>query len=266
MGKEKSWGIKRNAKHIVRSAARGVRDRYAPKGKFNYQNIMSDVMMLKALVNVEKKRFNYNPLAAGALGQINVNASGHLCEDVTPIMAQGTGEAQRVGNSLKIHGLFAKIQFRNGFAQTARVRFIVELISVKGDPYTSMSAFVADYLQVNAFVSAYNMVGIYDWYSPRDPQNMTKFRRLVYKKVTMGGDTVSGQAQQAECTLKCKPGLHLKWNEDTDSTPGNGQLILLIRADRGNYGALSTLTGVSDIVAGSGYDVDRNIQYYLVDN
>ena len=168
-----------------------------------------------------------------------MNASGHFCEDITPTLTQGTGEAYRIGNSIKIHAMYGKIQMRNTNAQTAQVRFIVEIIRVKGDPYTSMSTFVADYLAGNPFIGAYNAATVYDWYSPRNTQNMTKFQRILYKRVTMKADSVSGQNQQAECTLKIRPNMHLKWENDLLTTPNNGQLILLIRCDRGNYGAVS---------------------------
>lgn len=262
--------VKGYVKHQAKRGYKYLKKRYYDKeaGTVNMRTILSDVAMLKGIINVEKKRWNYLPASAGALGQVNGNGSGHICEDVTPTLSQGVGEAYRIGNSVKISGIYGKLQMRNGGSQTAPVRFIVELISVKGDPYTSMTTFISDYLQANAFVSTYSAVSIYDWFSPRNQQNMKKFKRLVYKVVTMKPDSVSGQNQQAECTLKCKPNLHLKWEADANTTPNLGQIILLVRCDRGNYspGTVSTLSGISDTAVSTGYAFDRNLQFYIIDN
>lgn len=86
--------------------AKGVRGRYDPTraGAKSLLNMYKDIQMVKARLNVEKKLIDRD-VVTGSVGNVNNNAEGSMKLDVTPIISQGVGEANRVGNSLKLTGM-----------------------------------------------------------------------------------------------------------------------------------------------------------------
>ena len=78
--------IRKGVKKTAQKVGKAVKGRYF-KGKGytkpRYSNIVSDVMLLKKMVNAEKKRLPGN--WSGVVGQVSgATGSGHLLLDVTP--------------------------------------------------------------------------------------------------------------------------------------------------------------------------------------
>ena len=184
-------GFKHTAKQIASAVQKATTDRYIHRDTkaFRIDALARDVLALRKFVmentNAEKKRYQFMPNTNALVGQVNINASGHFIEDITPVINQGTTEGSRVGNSVKMSGTFGRIVLRNNASpgQTAPVRFRHYIISVKGDPYTSMSNLLADFLSPNRYLQSYNSVDIYDFNSERNPQNMSKFKVLRNKVI-----------------------------------------------------------------------------------
>lgn len=103
-------------KKQVRRAGKAIKKRYVAKGgNLKVGQIAKDVMMLKRLVNAEKKRTTLGSTsfeAAHFTGQVNGNSSGHRIVDISPsAINQGNGYNERNGNSIKLHSLVIKGQF-----------------------------------------------------------------------------------------------------------------------------------------------------------
>lgn len=104
---------KKFVKRVVKRAGRALKKRYF-KGKGygnpNVGQIASDVMMLKKLVNAEKKHTTIQVNGIG-LGQVNVNAAGFYAVDLTPVPSAGVSEIQRTGTSIKLVSSHMRFQF-----------------------------------------------------------------------------------------------------------------------------------------------------------
>ena len=91
--------------------SKGVKGRYIRPGfTKGMGNLIKDVEMIKSRLNVEKK-YNDVDVLTHSVGQVFVATDGAYNQDVTPIISQGVGENQRVGNSLKLTGMTFPIQF-----------------------------------------------------------------------------------------------------------------------------------------------------------
>ena len=100
-------GLKNKAKkYMGKQIKRGVafaKKRYTTKGKANVGAIVKDVMMLKRMINVEKKRVDNSLLVPASFGaSAGAGVSGYYATIITPSIAQGLTGATRNGNSLKI--------------------------------------------------------------------------------------------------------------------------------------------------------------------
>jgi len=107
-----SWA-KKKARQATKAAGKRYGVSYGRRGVRASKNSMSkiakDVMMIKASLNVEKKYIDSGEVIKGGVGQVDVNAQGYLPLDLTPILSQGVGESQRVGNSVKMTGIVLKM-------------------------------------------------------------------------------------------------------------------------------------------------------------
>lgn len=267
-------GIKYTAKKLAQGAARTLRRRYLTEKKtVNVDKLALDVMLLKGLINVEKKKFIYTPSASALCGQSQGNNPGYFAEEITPVLPQGVGDQQRIGNSVKLFSAFYKLNFRNGTGgvgtQSAPVKLKWYLIEVKGEIKTPV-ALVQDLFLPNQWLLAYNpLTPIYDTNSYMNP--LTKSKYKIHRSGTkmISGDTVANQSQQRSLNIKMKyNNYHVKYSADGSNVVESGQLILVVLSSRGNSdpAVVSTLTGVIDTAVSTGMLVDRSYLSYIIDN
>lgn len=242
---------------------------YKKSKKPTYKSsLVKDVLMLKRLINVEKKRLIIAPEIAGVLGQTFNDSSCHYINDITPRMLQGTGEGERIGNSYKLTSSYFKINFRNNGTQTARVKVKWYVVKVKG-VFQSMDEIISGLFMPNEWILRYNTgVKIFDTNSMRNTEFMSSYQILRSGTTYVAPDTVAGQNQQKQITIGMKyKDYHIRYNNDLAPSPNDGQLVFIAMADRGNAGTVNSgLVGVIDSQTGSGFYVDSTYQHYIVDN
>ena len=257
--------IKRKARKAVRKVGQAVKKRYTNKrGGTRMGRLAKDVMYLKSVLNPEKKRFQfYNP--DNLIGQVNGNTDGGFFTDVTPIPSQGITYDTRNGASIKLHSTMWHFQFTQQVGVVADIKLILEIFSIKGDPYTGFTFRNERYLP-NPFISG---ADIRDYNCQINADNFMKGKLVARRKITIRQDEVSSVKNLVDVKIPILynkgQGHHIRFNKDT-TTVESGQLCMVIRADRGNIGAVSTLSGIPDVGLNTGVNMAFNCINYYYDN
>jgi len=262
-------GIKYTAKKLLNAGMRSIRRRYVSKKQtLNYGTLAADVLAMKTLMNVEKKRVENIPSESALIGQVYGNGPAYFAENFAPVQAQGVQEGQRIGNSVKLISSFIKLNFRNGAQQDAPVYFKWFIVETKGTPTTATTV-ATDLFKPNQWLEKYNSFpGIIDTNSVMDITKMPLYKILRKGSFYIKGDGVNGENSQKGVTIKMKyKNHHIRYDSDAGSNITKGQLTLIILASRGNAsGSNSTLNGISDTLSSTGFAVDRHYTNYVVDN
>lgn len=242
--------VKKVVKRVVRKVRSKVIRRYfKPKSGYapNVANIVKDVNFLKSIINAEKKQFVVTQSSAQTLGQVSANVSGHYIADITPQIAQGTGEGERIGNSLKLHSAYLKYQFYTQGSQVSSQNIYIEVYQTVGQIYSSMSTALTDIYVPSKLFTASDSISVYDKNALRQQDTFQNFRLIARKTIFIKGDSVSNQNQFKDVgiPLKFTKHSHIKY-EDSSAVPTNGQFIIVMRMDNGNSSGStnSTLNGV----------------------
>nr|UOF81079.1 capsid protein [Cressdnaviricota sp.]UOF81291.1 capsid protein [Cressdnaviricota sp.] len=263
-------------KKVLKKVGRAIRRRYLPKGKKGktswgkgLKNLAKDVMVLKSMVNAEKKRFSiFSSDNSQLLGQINVNNSGHYIQDITPLPSQGAGNGQRNGSSIKLHSAMLKIQLQQMSATSSPISGRIYIIKVVGAPVTTAVA-AGEFFEPNAWLAAQNPGSvILDTHCQRQQDFYKDYRVIASRRFYIKNDNISNQVMIKDINIPIRfKGHHVKFNGDTQSVT-NGQLMALFVADSGNIsaGANSTLLGISQTAFLTGLFVRYDYQYYYYDN
>jgi hypothetical protein len=254
--KYKKGGIRKVAKYAVKRAGKAVYNRYAKGG---IKQVVKDVSMLKALVNVEKKYVEAQ--YAGVVGQVNANVAGLYSQDITPIATQGIGYNQRTGQSYKLTGATIHLNFNEEANQDLPIYFRVELWKVVGNPQVATTA-VTELYDVNPLTT------IIDINSDREPNFYADYKKICSKRYKFPDQQYSSQAYR---NLSCK--IHLKLNhhirlDKNSNTLNNGQIIMVVFASNGNTNSVtpSTLPYVANPTIKTGLDLSFFTRFYYVDN
>ncbi len=255
----------------IAKATRGIR-RFANKRYFKkksgYQpkigKIMSDLSVLKSLVNAEKKTHIVTNIEN--LGQVNYNSNGALVETITPTPAEGTGSSERTGDSIKIVTAMARFQFQHQTNTTIATNLLVEIYEVLGTPQAP-SVVTTQLWKPNPFVTG---ADIRDYNGLVDQDYRQQYRIVARRKCKVPADHFSGQRRVLQLTIPMKLkkfGHHVKF-ADGSTTVASGQLVLCIRADSGNMHASSssTLTGVAFSGVLTGVTARYSFNFYYFDN
>lgn len=231
--------------------------RYARKGRKVLKTtaqIAADVARLTVAVgymssrlNVEKK-YKDRDVNTGSFGQANGNANGIYMQDVTPNLSQGTGSAERVGNSIKLTGLSFPVQF-SGQAHTftaRKIKMMLFRVSSANNSVT-LTDTINDYFDVNP------LTGIIDYNSPKAYRSHKHDGiKLVRQKIynlpavhsTLAGDDDSASAEErAGFSAKFNVKLDdvLRFNDNTDVLPDGTRYYLYFICDKGTVTTTSTL-------------------------
>ena len=92
----------------VKRTALGKRKRGARVAPMTSKKLQSQV---RQLMRMRQEKKYADVTATGAVAQANGSAAGALVSAITPTIAQGDGEGQRIGNSITATGLVVKQQF-----------------------------------------------------------------------------------------------------------------------------------------------------------
>jgi len=252
------------AKRAVKRVGRALKRRYF-KGKGygspNVQQMASDVMMLKKLVNAEKK---HTTLAANVLqlGQFSGNSAGYYALEITPTPSAGVSDIQRNGSSIKLTSSFMKFQLVGQSAFVNRTRVKIMIIQTTGNPIASVNTWVQDRFKANPFVTGGSII---DYNSAWNVNTYGGFRVIKTKYITLQPDSNTGETniQTVGFGLKYNrgKGTHIRYQSGTN-TPANTQLFMILMADTGNANSVTATTGFSGI-AQSAVNTGINWSYYM---
>ena len=184
-----------------------MKKRYTKKtGGLKFGRIAKDVMMLKKLVNVEKKRYDYT-ISSLTLGQVNNNTSGTNALDITPILSSGSGYSQRNGASVKIVSMFCKFQFWQQVNNNHPMKGRIELWKAKGVPQTAPTL-LQDLYNVNPVST------IIDYNSMRNPDYYGDATKICTKYFSLTS-FFSTQVSIREVCIPLKLQHHIRYSMDT---------------------------------------------------
>lgn len=261
-------------KKVYTKAKKAIKKRYYNKKTgVKLVQVAKDVMMLKNVLNPEKKRISAG-ITNTTVGQLYNSSSGMVLNinayDMTPNPPVGTGYADRNGASVKLHSSAFRLQFVQQDNAVGNLKLKVMFIKVHGVPLTNSNAqaFLDAMFIPNPFVSGASVI---DYHSQFNPDKRSLFSIIRQKTITLRQDTVSGQKTIADLVIPLKynngKGHHVRWDKNT-STILAGQIFMIVLADRGNQGgsASSGITGVADTAAGTGAYMSLNLQHFYYDN
>jgi hypothetical protein len=273
--------VKRVAKKVWRATKRAARKRYVTKtgNGLRVGRIAKDVMMLKRMVNAEKKQLQQKSVASSppSVAQVSGNSSGHFVMDITPIMSEGAASYQRNGGSVKWTSSYLEFMFNKNTSGTAACNYIIEIWKINNQPYTTTSiqngTFMSDLFEPNGYVtnSAGGAVSIYDTVASRDQDTFKNFKRIGFKRVYFPQSQLSGSPQVKLVKLPLKLGHHIKFASyqtgDTNIVV-SGQVIMTIRADNGNMSTTTACTnlGIPITAVNTGASFHWSFTHYYYDN
>lgn len=250
------------------SKAKGaIKKRYTAKrggrkftGGVRVQKMAKDIMYLKSVLNPEKKRYVVGAIDQ-LVGQVNGNSDGGYYADVTPTPAQGITAFTRNGASIKLHSSIWHFQFVQQVGVVAKIRGVIEVWAMDGDSYTGFT-FRDEHFDPNPFT------GVRDFNCQINPDNYMKGKCIARRNFSIASDQTSSEKLVTDMKIPIKynkgQGKHIRFAGD-GSTIQFGQLYLIIRTDRGNIGAVSTL-GVPDVNINTGLNMSWNRVDYFYDN
>lgn len=262
---------KKILRKVAKKVKRAVKRRYVTKtGKgLRMGRIAKDVMMLKKMINAEKKLYQDKLSSAISVGQVGGNTSGHQLIDITPIPAQGSTSITRNGNSIKLNSAYYEFYFVKQSSATQSNKIVIDFWQVKGEPYTTAEVAagnpVTDIFTPNEYVTGAN---IYDLVSSRRQDTFTDFKHLRSKVVYFPANQISGVTQTKLVRIPMKYGHHVKFASDGSQTLSAGQILMTIRCENGNK-STSTANTFGNIAVNSintGFTFNYCFNSYFVDN
>lgn len=263
----------KSAKRYVKKVARKARGmaikRYFNKGyQPKMDTIMSDVNMLKNLLNTEKK---HTTLSANGLtvGQLSANIAGLYALEITPVPTAGVSEIQRTGTSIKLTSSYMKFQFSAQANAINRTRLKIMIIQTSGNYVSSVNSWLTDKFKHNPFITGASII---DYNSSFNTNTFGGFKILRTFNFTMAPDSITNESNIKTLTLGLKynrgKGTHIRYQSGT-STPANNQLFMIVMADTGNCNPVTASTGISGVAqtaVNTGFNWQYYITHYYVDN
>lgn len=256
-------------RNAIKRAGKAIKKRYTAKaggrkstGGYRVGKMAKDILYLKSVLNPEKKRYE-DLVTNQPIGQVNGNFDGLYLRDVTPTPNVGGGYSERNGASIKLHSSIYHFQFSQQPSCVAKMKGIIEIYHVLGDPYTSFN-FSNERFDPNPFTT------VRDYNCQINPDNFMKAKCVARRRFTMLSDGALGTEKlvtDIKIPIKYNKGQghHVRYDKNSTSTIANGQLYLVIRTDRGNFGVVSTLN-VPDTTINTGLLMQMNRVDYYYDN
>jgi len=218
----------------VKRTALGKRKR-TPPVSMSSKKLQAQV---KRLMRMKQEKKYAEKAVTGVVGQVSSGATGILSKDITPTIAQGDGEGQRIGNSITGTGLVVKQQFIkqvNGVGPR-RVRTLVIRCL---DPSLSEADVINGVLDVNPLST------VRDYFSALNYTMMSDKRlsilgqaetKLVVDRPRDNGDPMIPDEQStADLTIPVKfDDQTIRYTADGDSVPASIRYFMLTMCDIGN--------------------------------
>lgn len=273
-------GIKKYAKKAGKAVekkvfgSKGFKGRYGigkGKGGFNFMQVAKDLAMVKSRLNVEKKSVD-DDVFDDYVGQVDINADGAYYRDITPQIAQGIAENQRIGNSLKITGLHMPIDILGGAYCLSERRFRFTILKVRS---ADLGVSAQEAFQKVWDVNPLTLVR--DYNAPRAYRNSSNdgisvvYSKTRYMKAphldngSQGADPVERARLSHTINLKLQD--LLRYDSNLSALPGGFKYILVVQMDAGNrnLGTVST-ADVPITAVSSGAYMRVFCRWWFVDN
>lgn len=223
-------------KKIYKRVKKIVKNRYGSLKSPKLDNIVSDVAMLKRLINVEKK---YLDIAIqNNVGAKNGLIDGYVNRGALMQVAEGTDYKTRNGNSTKCTSMVIK---GNITSQTNGTNEnYVDLIVYQ---YNRFVAGVGPV--INNFFEPDQKYGFVNGNSLRDMEHMPDFRVLRKLRVHIPAQQITGAPISKPFTLSLnfgKKGIHQRYEGPLSSDLTEGAIFLLMMTTEGD---LNTTSGVT---------------------
>lgn len=266
-------GLQRLGRKVYNKGRKAAKKRYVAKsggrqstGGYRVGKMAKDIMYLKSVLNPEKKRSTSSQTTPLLIGQVNGNDDGGHFSDVTPLLFQGVGTADRTGASVKLHSSIWNFQFKQQVGVVADIKLSLEIWAIDKEPYAPATfTFRNEHYDPNSFIA---LAEIRDYNCQVNPDNFMKGKCIARRRLTIKEDSVGSQSNLTHVKIPILynkgQGRHIRYRKDTNVLE-SGQLYLLIRMDRGNIGAPSTIT-VPDVNINTGLEMMYNRVDYFYDN
>lgn len=243
--------FRKYVKKQAKRAGKYLKKRYAPKGSVNMKKIISDVKLLKTLVNVEKKRVDTTVTIAQPFGRANAGADGAYHAILTPVIPQGTTGETRNGNSVKLVSgcLDVAIAQQANTLNSIKIKLWIVCRQENAGGYSS-SATINQLLEVNPFTTRR------DFYSNRDPEFFSEFQIIKCVTMTLTQDQITSGTTNIQKKIPLKFSHHLKYSNDASTVTTKNQFYIIATASDGEM-ASPTLTGAQ---------IQYNMRWYYTDN
>jgi len=232
----------------VKRTALGKRKRGARVAPMTSKKLQSQV---RQLMRMRQEKKYADVTATGAVAQANGSAAGALVSAITPTIAQGDGEGQRIGNSITATGLVVKQQFmKQQFTATGLVvkqqfmkqqfgigprRVRTHIVRVL-DPGMSTAEVLAATFDTNP------LSGVVDYFSSLNYTMMRDKRVQLLgsadAKLMSNYDdnmTSANERSTAELTVPVKfDDQTIRYSADGDSAPASIRYFTITLCDQGN--------------------------------
>lgn len=242
--------VKKAVKVVGRTAGKRYLKGARGKKSLNMRQIGQDVMMLKSLVNVEKRRFDITSAGALTFGQTaGAGVAGYLCVNVSPTPGQGTVLSARTGLSIKIVSCCIDMYFNQSVnaVNGGKIKWYMFIRKDNGVDTTPTVA-ATQLMEINPFSS------VIDYHSSRDAEYFTSYKIIKQGVVSLTPDSLTSQIAFAQRKVPLKLNLHQKYNQDASNITTKNKFFMLFTMDTG------------DTVALTGAQVQYNLRWYYTDN
>lgn len=225
-----------------------------------------EIAKIKKSLNVEKKHKDVN-LATYNVGQVYDNVEGAHVIDVTPTIAQGTDGHERTGNSCKLTGFAIKYQLigMGGCHSNRRIRMMLVKSRDVGSGGSGNDVLTALY-------DPNPLTTVRDTNAPRNYSSMkhhglTVVRtKTVYLKSTETGTAADTDHAHSTGSFTCALSDVLRFEGAGDSTPEHVKYYLILQADVGNAGGVTSTLPVPVINGNSAVRMRSTLRTWWVDN
>jgi len=237
-------------KRVAKKAYGAAKKRYVKKGGPNVANITKDVMMLKRLINVEKKRFDMTSPSPITFGQTaGAGITGAQVVAISPTVAEGAQGNQRNGISFKIVSACLDLYFNQSVnaVNGGRIRWWMVMKPDNGINIVPANV-MAQMLENNPFS------GVVDYHSPRDAEYFSSYRVIKQGTVNLVPDSLTGQIAFQQRKYPLKITAHQRFQGDASTVTTKNAFFLIFTMD------------VGDAVALTGAQVQYNVRWYYTDN
>lgn len=258
------------AKKAYRSAKKAIKKRYGFNKKsksVKFVKMAKDIMMLKEMVNAEKKSFSLKDATSLSCGQVYGNLTGTVCYDITPLILAGSAADQRTGNSVNLHSALYQFQLQQQSSATLANKVIIEFWVNKGTQLNTSDA--REYLFAPATFS-----GVIDYNSPRNQDRFSDFQLIRRVIKTTPTDSLSGEQTVNTFDVPVKfnrgKGHHIRLAGSIAGNPLldvlNGQMFMTMRSAIGNNSLVASTLNVPITAASSGISVRFAYKCWYYDN